>query len=147
MMIRRLVFVFAIVVSSPLRAEIADTIRPGVQLSAADATLHKFGCRIDEKFQLDELPRDKNHRLAYSQLDDATTLVLAYQLSTGQIDSVSVSIIPEYKPKALRKQVDLTVLEVKFEEGGIYSLKLKRRTMKESASAGSSSGPAEGSTK
>jgi hypothetical protein len=137
-MIWRLVFMAAVAIGSPLRAEVSDSIKPGVILTAAEMTLQKFGYHTDEKFKLDVMPRDVSHGLAFSQIDEATTLVLGYRLSTKEIDSIGVTIIPERKPKLLRSQVDLPVLEVKFEDDGVYSLKLKRGAAKDDVLKGAS---------
>jgi hypothetical protein len=143
-MIQRLVVMAAVAIGSPLRAEVPDSIKPGVVLPVAETTLQKFGYRTDEKFQLGVMPRDASHGLAFSQIDEATTLVLGYRLSTKEIDSIGVTIIPERKPKLLRSQVDLPVLEVKFEDDGVYSLKLKRGAAKDDAPKGKSIRPVRG---
>jgi hypothetical protein len=72
------------------------------------------------------IARDRSHELAFCGLDDATTLVMEYTRSTREIMAMSLVVVPEAEPKSKRCQYQLGVLELRFEERGIYWLKVQR---------------------
>jgi hypothetical protein len=128
-MLRHVAFISLCLVSANLRAEAPSTIGSGARLDVAKATLEKFGYRCSDDFKLAMLPSDKEHGLAFSQLDDHTTLVLGYLLATKVVDSLQLINYPERKPKALRTEVHIALIEIGFEKEGVYLLKIKRNSI------------------
>ncbi len=113
---------------SPVACAI-ETVEPGTRLDAATEIMRKHGYDVDaRKYGLAMSARDREHALEFCRIDANTTLVMEYRLSNRKIDSLGVEIIPDYAPKSQRRRVSLEVLEIGFEEGGIYTLRLKRQT-------------------
>jgi hypothetical protein len=118
---------FILYLCSPSLGETSDTIKPGISLAAAKATLNKFGCDADQlKVQLAMAAQDRSHDLYFCPLGDATTLVIEYQVATTKIVKMSAVTIPEHAPRTKSCRHQFRVLEAKFEDGGVYWLKLQR---------------------
>lgn len=114
---------------SPLSGGAPDTIAPGISLTAAKATLQKHGYEVNtRKYGLAMDSDDRNNRLEFCRIDKNVTLVIEYRTSTELVVSLGVVFTPD-NPKSKLDQVYRNTLEIAFENGGIYSLKLKRVAM------------------
>jgi hypothetical protein len=114
---------------SQVRAAPPDSIKPGVTLAAAKATLSKHGFEMDaKKYGLAMVADDQRNELEFCPLDRNLTLIIEYRASTNLVESLAVLFISERAPKSKRNDVSLRVLEIAFEDDGVYILKLQRPT-------------------
>jgi hypothetical protein len=111
--------------TTPSLANSRNLIGRGTNLATAKDTLHKHGFEMDAaKHGLAMVTNDKRNELTFCALDQNLTLVIEYRRKTKEIQSLAVRVISEYAPKAKRNDVTLNVLEIGFEKGGVYTLKL-----------------------
>lgn len=126
---RSIAVVFLWSVCSTALAAQPDTITPGDSVANAKAILQKYDYEIDaSKFGLALAARDRNHALEFCRVDPTTTLVIEYLPSNQEIATLGIVVIPERGPKLDRAQVSINVLAITFDEGGIYTLRLRRAT-------------------
>jgi len=105
----------------------ADAISPGVKLETAKKTLQRHGYDVDAlKYGLSIVSLDKNIALDFCRIDDDITLVLSFDRRTDRITSLSLYFIPDHRTSKLQVVVR-DALEIRFEEDGVYTLKLKRK--------------------
>ena len=110
----------------PLLVDGADTITPGMSLTAVKNTLRRHGYLVDaRKYGLAIADDDKQNSLEFCRIDDDITLVIAYRTRTDKVLSLGVYFIPPNITSKLQK-VSRDAMEIKFEDGGIYTLKLRR---------------------
>jgi hypothetical protein len=106
-----------------------EKIAPGISLTAATANLQKCGFEVGPKFALARIPRNPNHNLEFCGLDDDVTLIIQYDESNGTITSLEIVIIPERAPKLHRREFSRKLFDLAVEDGGVYTLRIKRKTI------------------
>jgi hypothetical protein len=111
----------------PLSADGADAIAPGMSLAAVKNTLHRHGYPVDaRKYGMAIAADDKQTSLEFCRIDDDITLVIAYRTRTDKVLSLGVYFVPANITSRLQK-VSRDAMEIRFEDGGIYTLKLRRK--------------------
>ena len=117
----------------PASASGAEAIAPGMGLDTVKKTLHRHAYEVDtRKYGLPIVPRDKNTDLEFCRIDRDITLVLGYDRRTKKVTSLGLYFIPDNRTAKLQVTVR-EALEMRFEEEGVYTLKLRRKTDKEPA--------------
>jgi hypothetical protein len=107
----------------------SNSIAPGTGLPDATAILSRHGHEVDaSKYGLAMVATNPNHDLTFCQLDEAITLVIAYDKKTKAITRLDLTIIPKRIPKAKRTDISLNVLSLSFEDEGIYTVRMKSKT-------------------
>ena len=121
-------FMLAACLSHP--ASGAEVIAPGMALETVKETLRRHAYEVDtRKYGMAIGPRDKNTSLEFCRIDDDITLVIEYDLSTEKVTSLDLYFYPENRTSKVQF-VFREALEMQFEEDGVYTIKLRRKTDK-----------------
>lgn len=105
----------------------AQAIAPGMTFEAAKKTLQDYGYEVDAlKYGLAIASHDRNIALDFCRIDADVTLVLGYDRRTKKVTALSLYFIPDHRTSKTQVVVR-DAIEMRFEEGGVYTLKLRRK--------------------
>ena len=105
----------------------AEVISSGIELEAVTGVLQRHGYEVSsEKYGLAIVSRDRDVAMEFCRIDEQITLVIGYDRASKRVDSLSLYFIGD-GPKVARSMVVREVLEMRFEEAGVYAVKLQRK--------------------
>ena len=100
------------------------TVSPGMGVTEAKAILESRGFEVDDKFHLSISPGDKRIGMEFSKLDENSTLVILYEISTGKITLLKIYIHPN-NPTTKGQDVVRSLTEIVIHENQELSFRFK----------------------
>ncbi|MEX2093774.1 MAG: hypothetical protein WD971_13905 [Pirellulales bacterium] len=112
---------------SIVRVQGAELISSGMELEAVTGVLERHCYEVSsEKYGLAIVSLDRDVALEFCRIDDQITLVIGHDRASKRVDSLSLYFIGD-GPKVARSIVVRDVIEMRFEEAGVYAVKLRRK--------------------
>ena len=119
--------ILVLALSSPAFAE---KIAPGMEFKAVKAVLEKHGYEVNaRKYGGAMAADDKNIALDFCPIDANIMLVVGYDRRDSAVMTLDLYFTPD-RPTSKTSSVVRRALEIDLEEGGAYTLKLKRQSHK-----------------
>lgn len=108
----------------------ATKIAPGMKFDVVKAVLETHGYEVNaRKYGGAMAADDKNIVLDFCPIDADITLVIGYDRRDNAVMTLDLYFTPE-RPTSKTSSVVRRALEIDLEEGGAYTLKLKRQAHK-----------------